>query len=85
MKLKRLMHFMRVVLALGEGAVRSGLLCLAPSTWPGLESNPQLTQLLACPSAPTATANQAGSRNSSEDADPHTYKYTFTLQSDFTD
>lgn len=83
------MHFMRVARGLGRGAVPGGLLCLAPSTWPGQGSNPQLTQLLACSSAQTATASPARSRNSWEDGDPHTYrrtyKYTFTLKNEFTD
>lgn len=53
------MYFMNVVHGLGRGAVSNGLLCLAPSTWPGQESNPQLTQLLAHSSAQTATASTA--------------------------
>lgn len=72
---------------LGRAAVPSGLLCLAPSTWPGQESNPPLTQLLA--SSLSHTQLLAGL--SQQDADPHTHTpphtqtHAFTHKTHFTD
>lgn len=62
---------------LGRAAVPSGLLCLAPSTWPGQESNPPLTQLLASSLSHTQLLAGPGQ----QDADPHTQTHVRTQDS----